>query len=587
MPAKNKVYTRSQQKYDTEAHWKLATGFVPLAGEVIVYAPDETHDNARIKIGDGHTPVNSLLFVEQTCAPTANLLGLLHPNNLKVEYSTQGTGWLCQVVDNNGNQLARKYFTQGVPTEWTHYSIPFTTGTGSYVTMSIRKAAEDADYVPGEFAFDNFAIALNGQTESINLLKNGDFENGRTGWTIHYPNEVYIGLQGADMTNSILFLQGIGENFKYKALLEQTVQAMPNSTYEFRYWAVPFDSTAQVRIHFYDQTGTKLKDVYENITTSGYHSVQFSTNANTTSIRMAIHGKNDTWFDNMSLKLRLPTFKNGDFSNGVTDWETASTYNSDYVPEEIVTENNNSYIKTRCDQIGLEHTSSVFIKQTHLYTDPNTTYTLEFDLKRLSESATWQDYTTIMEQDKFALMNENTIGAGEYPKFGGPWANALHYDYILRCVIEKPESVHFDLSHVGLLTNIVSALGSEVIVEGRGENGWFHVARQEFDENIGWAETVPDKSKIVPCNDLQDNEFDAIRITLTFKNDSTMVDEDFQPTKNFLKGIRLYGHSDTSLPECELPMRQDYFGNVHCSNEVRAVKFIGDIDDGCLDWGCN
>ena len=93
--ANNFMNTRIGQKHDIEANWRKAINFKPLAGEIIVYDADENHDSARIKIGDGDTPVNSLLFVEQSCAPTANLLGLLHPNNLKVEYSTQGTGWLC------------------------------------------------------------------------------------------------------------------------------------------------------------------------------------------------------------------------------------------------------------------------------------------------------------------------------------------------------------------------------------------------------------------------------------------------------------------------------------------------------------
>ena len=51
------INARLQQKHDIEAHWKLATNFIPKAGEIIVY-----DDLNKIKIGDGTTYVNELLF---------------------------------------------------------------------------------------------------------------------------------------------------------------------------------------------------------------------------------------------------------------------------------------------------------------------------------------------------------------------------------------------------------------------------------------------------------------------------------------------------------------------------------------------
>jgi len=54
---------RSQQKRATEANWLKATNFVPLAGEIIIYEVDDTHDTPRLKVGDGTTLVNSLPFV--------------------------------------------------------------------------------------------------------------------------------------------------------------------------------------------------------------------------------------------------------------------------------------------------------------------------------------------------------------------------------------------------------------------------------------------------------------------------------------------------------------------------------------------
>ena len=58
------IKTRIQLKNDTEAHWLLATNFVPLQGEVIIYSADGTHPFSRLKVGDGTTTVNNLPFID-------------------------------------------------------------------------------------------------------------------------------------------------------------------------------------------------------------------------------------------------------------------------------------------------------------------------------------------------------------------------------------------------------------------------------------------------------------------------------------------------------------------------------------------
>lgn len=73
----NKVSTRIKNKHDLEANWKKATGFIPLAGELIIYDKEvdvegnilalpegrtEPFDYARYKLGDGVTPINELDF---------------------------------------------------------------------------------------------------------------------------------------------------------------------------------------------------------------------------------------------------------------------------------------------------------------------------------------------------------------------------------------------------------------------------------------------------------------------------------------------------------------------------------------------
>lgn len=69
------IDTRIQNKRDTTQHWNEARGFVPLAGEVIIYTDYKTIQKEvdgevknvnipGIKIGDGQTYVQDLPFVD-------------------------------------------------------------------------------------------------------------------------------------------------------------------------------------------------------------------------------------------------------------------------------------------------------------------------------------------------------------------------------------------------------------------------------------------------------------------------------------------------------------------------------------------
>lgn len=62
-----KTYTqmRVKCKHDIEANWALAVDFSPLAGEIIIYDPDEDNPVARMKVGDGTTNVNDLPFLTE------------------------------------------------------------------------------------------------------------------------------------------------------------------------------------------------------------------------------------------------------------------------------------------------------------------------------------------------------------------------------------------------------------------------------------------------------------------------------------------------------------------------------------------
>ena len=66
----NTIKTRIRLKSDTEANWNKAgprdgsAGFVPLAGELIVYSADIAHPFSRLKVGDGTTNVVNLPFID-------------------------------------------------------------------------------------------------------------------------------------------------------------------------------------------------------------------------------------------------------------------------------------------------------------------------------------------------------------------------------------------------------------------------------------------------------------------------------------------------------------------------------------------
>ena len=62
--AHNTIKTRIQLKNDTEAHWNLATNFIPREGEIIVYSADGSHPFSRLKVGDGNTNVINLPFID-------------------------------------------------------------------------------------------------------------------------------------------------------------------------------------------------------------------------------------------------------------------------------------------------------------------------------------------------------------------------------------------------------------------------------------------------------------------------------------------------------------------------------------------
>lgn len=62
--AEKNIKSRIIHKHDIESNWKLATNFIPMKGEIIVYDIDNVYNYERFKIGDGKTIVSALPFAD-------------------------------------------------------------------------------------------------------------------------------------------------------------------------------------------------------------------------------------------------------------------------------------------------------------------------------------------------------------------------------------------------------------------------------------------------------------------------------------------------------------------------------------------
>ena len=64
---------RISQLHKTESEWTSTAhkGFMPKAGELVIYDPDASHPYARLKVGDGKTLLKNLAFVVDAAAVDA------------------------------------------------------------------------------------------------------------------------------------------------------------------------------------------------------------------------------------------------------------------------------------------------------------------------------------------------------------------------------------------------------------------------------------------------------------------------------------------------------------------------------------
>lgn len=152
----NTMKTRVQLKRDTEANWNQAgpkqnsPGFIPLAGELIVYLPDSTHDYSRLKVGDGATNVVYLPFIDAGTVNGETIVNeivtfngnfpsngdstkLYVNTNNKAIYYYDGTTW--QKLSNHTYTFSQN--TATMITDWSAGSVPqFSLSGGTFFVTS-------------------------------------------------------------------------------------------------------------------------------------------------------------------------------------------------------------------------------------------------------------------------------------------------------------------------------------------------------------------------------------------------------------------------------------------------------------------
>lgn len=76
--AQKNMNARFVQKHDIEANWNKASNFYPLAGQIIIYDPDENYDYPRFKVGiwDGkEPPTEDMLVINLPFATVEQIIG--------------------------------------------------------------------------------------------------------------------------------------------------------------------------------------------------------------------------------------------------------------------------------------------------------------------------------------------------------------------------------------------------------------------------------------------------------------------------------------------------------------------------------
>lgn len=173
MTTKN-IKGRIQHKHDIEANWQLATNFIPMIGELIVYDPDTTHEESRLKIGDGQTLVNDLPFLGGEGESSEDFIISIEKELTEDQYSIE------EEYANNGYDIIitlPEICSSATLSIRRTYSGPDVTWSDIEVTnerKTYTATYDDPDYGSGEYPLDFQLIDGNKiriyNTEGLNFM---------------------------------------------------------------------------------------------------------------------------------------------------------------------------------------------------------------------------------------------------------------------------------------------------------------------------------------------------------------------------------------------------------------------------------
>ena len=597
-----KVLTRIQNKHDTEANWKLATNFIPYTGEIIVYDPDDTYSESRVKIGDGCTKVNDLPFlVDRTNPPAISLLENKDPSILDVAYSTQQNGWILSMADDtDGSVTGNIYINDGSEGETRRYSKILSAGASSY-SVNIRKMV--ADMWAGDYEFSNARLRA-----ILNF--NTGIEDGEDGWTIvdggvvQDPTGCDRGLvihtDGGTASGHAMFTSesgialGTSKTYELRFKVYCDAENVTNAAFQIRlpYYAVSScvvrcptlsynSSNSNLYTHRIDfPAGTYKK--WHNVTvtfTTVDNTSSYAGNLNAYKIEFRNYrtGTDYYFFDDIVLL---------DTTNYLPEGFEAWTRSSYYYPAVLnATSTSTTGCKLETKAANVDTTSATnptgygtLCKVTNITLPSSiTTVELSIDATCKQPEYLWQDYITMTPADKYNLLNP-TAPSGEAPRLGGPWASATEPGYNLKFTVD---SLGRRISSAFLQLGLYSLKKVEIVTKAVYADGKKLFNKKQFDIQLVTGHVRPTR-----CDFLLPISFEPGYDTLEFIiNPASDIDSDRASKHDFVYRFALFGSYDGQSTSNRTVLRnkitQDYHGNIKCFG-IDADNFWGVIDDGDL-----
>lgn len=156
------IKARMQQKYDTAENWKKAgdNGFIPLAGELIIYSGVDNDNNSAIKIGNGKTNVNQLPYASAGSDSPGDPVETLKPlstEDIMDELTTPGK-YYCETED-----IAKEIENCPITEPFT-LDVRYSNGVGPYVNQELRPLGKGARMYR---QFVNYQEILNDESKEL------------------------------------------------------------------------------------------------------------------------------------------------------------------------------------------------------------------------------------------------------------------------------------------------------------------------------------------------------------------------------------------------------------------------------------